>query len=140
VVKGGFVFIDTDGMEKRLDVAMTTFAVDRNLKGPERTTLDVCSIVEPRRYADLETGATYILFLQKSGTHFQRTYGSLSQVEIVAGRIGTHFLGSDELGSVATVEATIRQAATAKKKRFRAVPYNPYADEPYRIISNVCTE
>jgi hypothetical protein len=142
VRKGGFVFVDTDGKEKELDVVVTSFTVDEMLKGPTRHGVNVCSIVSPQKFSDIELRKRYLIFVQRTGRYFQRSYGSLSQIEVVDGKIGTNYFGSGykELESVATAKAAITQAAPQHAKRFQTAPYDPYDRDPYKVVKNACTE
>jgi hypothetical protein len=140
VRKDGFVFVDTDGKKKSLDVVVTSFAVDEILKGPSRQTVNVCSIESPQKFADIEVDKRYLIFVQRSGAYFQRSYGSLSQIEVVDGKIGANYFGGGDkdLSSVAAARAAIMQAASKHAKRFRTRPYDPYERSPYKVVTNGC--
>ena len=142
LIRDGFVLIDTDGSKKHLDVAITTFMIEKALKGPQATSADVCSIVNPLKFADIERGKTYILFLQRTGKHLQRTYGSMSQIEIESGRIVAQFVGTaKELDNTdAAVAAISKAAAIESKPKFRNRPYSPYENKLYKIVKNLCDD
>jgi hypothetical protein len=140
LIAGGFKFVDTDGVQKSLDAAITTFSVDRIFKGHQTGLVEVCSILSPSKFANIDLGKTYIMFLQNTGAHLQRTYGSLSQIEIVDDKIGLSYLGATkDLDSLPAAFQAIQLAASENKKRFRSSPYNPYGQIPYKIISNPCS-
>jgi hypothetical protein len=141
VVSGGFVFIDTDRLEKKLDVAIFTFVIDEPLKGVSPPPIQVCTIMNPLKYADIEVGKSYVIFLQRSGKYLQRTDGSLSQIEIVDGKVGSNLFPNTykELESVDTLTVAVHKASTQRKKRLRSTPYNPYDSELYKIVRNACT-
>jgi hypothetical protein len=140
LVKGGFVVIDVDGRQKSLDVAITTFSIDESLKGSNQTTAYVCSIVNPLKYADIEPGKTYILFLQQTGKYLQRTYGSMSQIEIDDGKVTAHYFnGTDKsLETPESIKAAVLHSAPQSKGRVHNTPYNPYAMAPYKIVKSAC--
>jgi hypothetical protein len=140
LIHDGFVFIDTDGMEKKLDIGITSFSIDDALKGPNRPRIEVCTILSPLKYADIEVGKIYLMFLQETGMYSQRTYGSMSQIEIVDGKVGANFFhnGYKELKTVKIAIASIRRSAAQRRKRLQSTPYNPYESEPYKIVKNVC--
>ena len=142
LVKDGLVVIDVDGMEKSLDVTITTFSIYETLKGSNAPAIYVCSIVNPLKYADIEAGKTYIMFLQQTGQYFQRTYGSMSQIEIDDGKVTAHYFNGDdqELKTPETIKAAVRRSTPRDKKRVRSAPYNPYTMAPYKIVKNMCTD
>src|SRR5258708_9963446 len=140
MAKNGFLVIDVDGKEKALDVAITTFSTEEALKGANRPTTRVCSILNPLKYADIEVGKTYIIFVQKTGKYYQRTYGSMSQIEISDGRVIAHYFNDSdkELETPETIKKAVAQSSPRGKKHVRGSPYNPYSMTPYKIIKNVC--
>ena len=140
LVKGGFVVIDVDGRQKSLDVAITAFSIDESLKGSNQSAAYVCSIVNPLKYADIEPGKTYILFLQQAGKYLQRTYGSMSQIEIDGGKVTAHYFnGTDKsLETPESIKTAVLHSVPQSKGRVRNTPYNPYAMAPYKIVKNAC--
>jgi hypothetical protein len=136
----GFVFIDTDQTKKKLDVAIFTFLIDEPFKGANSPPVQVCTILNPQKYTDIEVGKTYVLFLQRTGKYLQRTYGSLSQIEIDDGKVETNLFPSSykDIKSFDSLIAVVRDASTHHNKRLRSTPYNPYANALYKILENPC--
>jgi len=91
VIEDGFIFIDSDKRKKTLDVLITSFDIINPIKGVNKTSVDLCGIINPLKFANLDNNKFYIIFAKKLGRYYVLTHGSMSQIEIENNKVKKHF-------------------------------------------------